>query len=46
MYYLDLGLVKTRKTFRKYFKYEIDRDKFERKLKYSKNLVVLDKGVE
>lgn len=45
-YYLDLGLVKTRKTFRKYFDTEFERDKFARKLKYSTQLVVLESGVE
>ena len=45
-YYLDLGLIKTRKTFRKYFDTEFERDKFARKLKYSNKLVVLESGVE
>ena len=42
--YLDLCNVKTRKKFRKYFDTEYERDKFENKLKYSVNLIVLDKG--
>ena len=39
--YLDLLDITTRKTFRKYFKSEYERDKFRRKLKYSKKLMVL-----
>lgn len=43
--YLTLGNIKTRKSFRKLFETEFERDKFERKLKYSNKLVVLEKGV-
>lgn len=39
--YLDLLDISTRKTFRKYFKSEYERDKFKRKLKYSTKLMVL-----
>lgn len=40
MIYLDLYVVKTKKTFRKYFNTEFERDKFRRKLRYSKNIIV------
>lgn len=40
MIYLDLYVVKTKKVFRKYFDTEFERDKFRRKLKYSKNIIV------
>lgn len=43
--YLILGNIKTRKSFRKFFDTEFERDKFERKLRYSNKLVVLEKGV-
>ena len=39
--YLDLVLIETGKSFRKYFDTEFDRDKFKRKLKFSKRLRVL-----
>ena len=39
--YLDLLDITTKKTFRKYFKSEYERDKFKRKLKYSTKLMVL-----
>ena len=42
--YLVLGDVNTRKTFKKYFETEYERDKFVRKLKYSKKLVVIDRS--
>lgn len=41
--YLDLLDLKTLKTFRKYFKTEFERDKFARKLEYSKKLKVLNR---
>lgn len=44
--YLDLYNLETKKAFRKYFKCEFERDKFARKLKYSYNLRIIDKGVE
>ena len=34
--------ITTQKTFYKYFKTEYDRDKFIRRLKYSKKLIVVD----
>ena len=43
--YLDLIDIKTRKSFRKLFDTEFERDKFERKLRFSKQLIVLGKGV-
>ena len=42
--YLELLDLKTMKTFKKYFKTEFERDKFIRKLKYSKRLKVLEIG--
>ena len=39
--YLDLLNLDTMKTFRKYFETEFDRDKFERKLRYSKRIKVI-----
>lgn len=39
-FYLDLYAVKTKKVFRKYFNTEFERDKFRRKLIYSKNIIV------
>lgn len=39
--YLDLVLIETGKSFRKYFNTEFERDKFKRKLKFSKKLRVL-----
>lgn len=41
MIYLDLINLDTMKTFRKYFDTEFDRDKFERKLRYSKRIKVI-----
>lgn len=38
MIYLELIDLKTLKVFKKYFECEFDRDKFARKLKYSKKL--------
>ena len=43
MIYLDLLDLSTMKKFRKYFETEFERDKFVRKLKYSKKLLVLNK---
>lgn len=42
--YLVLLDLKTMKTFKKYFKTEFLRDKFIRKLKFSKRLKVLEIG--
>lgn len=42
--YLELLDLKTMKTFKKYFKTEFERDKFIRKLRYSKRLKVLEIG--
>ena len=39
-FYLDLYVVKTKKVFRKYFNTEFERDKFRRKLRYSKNIMI------
>ena len=39
--YLILLDKKTNKTFTKYFKCEFDKEKFKRKLRYSKNLIKL-----
>lgn len=39
--YLDLMNLETGKTFRKYFETEFERDKFKRKLKYSKKIIVI-----
>ena len=41
MIYLDLIDLKTMKVFRKEFSTEWDRDKFARKLKYSKKIKVV-----
>jgi len=38
MIYLELIDLKTLKTFKKYFQCEFERDKFARKLKYSKRI--------
>lgn len=43
MIYLDLLDLSTMKQFRKYFETEFERDKFARKLRYSKKLLVLNK---
>ena len=42
--YLKLLDLKTMKTFKKYFKTEFERDKFIRKLRYSKRLKLLEIG--
>lgn len=42
--YLILYDLINNKRFKKYFNTEFERDKFARKLKYSKKLVVLNKG--
>ena len=39
--YLKLIDLSTMKTFKKYFGCEFDRDKFERKLRYSKKIKVI-----
>jgi len=39
--YLELLDLTTMKSFKKYFETEFDRDKFERKLRYSKKLKVI-----
>lgn len=39
--YLELLNVETMKTFIKYFDTEFERDKFERKLRYSKKIKVI-----
>ena len=39
--YLVLHDLTTNKTFKKYFDTEFERDKFKRKLKFSKKLIVL-----
>jgi hypothetical protein len=41
--YLDLLDITTMKSFRKYFKCEYDKEKFRRKLRYSKKIMVLGK---
>ena len=41
MIYLELIDLKTLKVFKKYFETEFDRDKFARKLRYSKKLKVI-----
>lgn len=43
--YLRLYVIKTKKVFNKHFSTEFERDKFARRLKYSKKLIVLSKGV-
>ena len=45
-HYLILGEIETMRSFKKYFETEYERDKFARKLKYSKKLVVLDRGTD
>lgn len=40
--YLVLFNIKTKKTFNKYFETEFEKDKFKRKLKYSKRLFVIE----
>lgn len=44
--YLELYVIDTKKIFKKYFDTEFERDKFTRKLRYSKNLKVISRGVE
>lgn len=44
--YLDLYDYETKRKFRKYFNTEYERDKFERKLQYSKKLIVIESGEE
>ena len=44
--YLEIVNLETLKVFKKYFDTEFERDKFARKLKYSKKLQVISKGVE
>lgn len=41
MYYLVLYVIDKDYTFRKYFDTEFERDKFKRKLRYSKKLMVV-----
>lgn len=38
--YLKLYDIKTKKTFKKFFDTELERDKFIRKLRYSKKLII------
>lgn len=40
MYYLELYVIKKGYSFIKYFDTEFAKDKFKRKLRYSKNLIV------
>lgn len=42
--YLELVDLTTLKVFKKYFETEFERDKFARKLKYSKKLKVVNVG--
>lgn len=42
--YLELYVINKGYAFKKYFDTEFERDKFERKLKYSKALKVIKKG--
>lgn len=44
--YLELLDKNTMKSFKKYFECEFDKDKFKRKLKYSKNLIILKDSFE
>lgn len=44
--YLELYVIDTKKVFKKYFDTEFERDKFARKLRYSKKLIAISKGVE
>lgn len=44
--YLELYVIDTKKVFKKYFETEFERDKFVRKLRYSKKLIAIRKGVE
>jgi len=45
MIYLELYDLSTNKIFKKYFECEFDRDKFERKLRYSKKLRVIGRNL-
>lgn len=42
--YVILMNLKTNKSFKKYFDTEFERDKFIRKSKYFKNIMILNKG--
>lgn len=44
--YLKIYDIINDKTFKKYFKSEFERDKFARKLQYSKKLMVIEKNEE
>lgn len=44
MIYLELIDLKTMKIFKKYFKTEYERDKFARKLRFSKKIRIIDSG--
>lgn len=44
MYYLVLYVLDKGYTFKKYFDTEFERDKFRRKLRYSKKLMVVRSG--
>ena len=44
--YLEIYNLDTKKIFKKYFESEFERDKFKRKLRFSKKLVAISKGVE
>lgn len=46
MLYLELYDIKTGKTFKKYFDTEFEREKFKRKLRYSKKLFIRGEGIE
>lgn len=46
MIYLELIDLKTLKIFKKYFQCEFERDKFARKLKYSKKIKVVGGNYE
>lgn len=42
--YLILLDKETNKEFKKYFKCEFDKEKFKRKLRYSKKLIIIDEN--
>lgn len=44
--YLELYVIDKGYAFRKYFDTEFERDKFKRKLKYSKTLRAIKQGIE
>lgn len=46
MFWLDLYVIETDKVFRKYFECEFDRDKFRRKIKFSKRIMVVESDDE